>query len=234
MSIKKKFNIDQTKHYWYIITAVRGKEELVADSLRKKIHAYGFDELVDDIKIIKQTKISYQWYTNEDSPKRMVNTDKIKWETIESNGVIKYRKTKTEEVNKFPGYIFINMHIVDELWFLIRNTKDVTGLVGSSGHNSKPIPISEYEINNLFNTTDEEILNEDSMPTTINQPIKEIVDCKFNIGDFVHILSMDMYGNVTSIDLSKATCTIQTEIFGNKQDISNISFDDVELADNEN
>lgn len=59
----------------------------------------------------------------------------------EKNGVRK-------EVDKklFPGYVLIKMHMNDETWYVVRNTRGVTGFVGPG---SKPVPLSEKEIKNM-------------------------------------------------------------------------------------
>jgi len=50
----------------------------------------------------------------------------------------------------FPGYVLIQMDITDEAWYIVRNTPNVTGFVGSSGGGAKPIPLQDAEIEDIF------------------------------------------------------------------------------------
>lgn len=53
-------------------------------------------------------------------------------------------------VKPYPGYVFIDMIVTDESWFMIRNTPMVTGFLGSSGGGAKPVPLTEEEMNPLL------------------------------------------------------------------------------------
>ena len=53
---------------------------------------------------------------------------------------------KEIERKLFPGYVLVKMVMTDESWYIVRNTRGVTGFVGSS---NKPIPLSQEEIDNL-------------------------------------------------------------------------------------
>ena len=57
---------------------------------------------------------------------------------VEKNG-----KVKEVEENRFPGYVLVEMVMTDEAWFVVRNTPNVTGFVGSHGNRSKPTPLLE-------------------------------------------------------------------------------------------
>ena len=48
--------------------------------------------------------------------------------------------------NLYPGYVFIEMKMSDEAWFVVRNTPGVTGFIGSSGRGAKPFPVPTEEI----------------------------------------------------------------------------------------
>ncbi len=63
---------------------------------------------------------------------------------VEKNG-----KTKKSEENRFPGYVLVEMVMTDEAWFVVRNTPNVTGFVGSRNC-SKPTPLLEEEIRNIL------------------------------------------------------------------------------------
>ena len=53
---------------------------------------------------------------------------------------------KTKKVNLYPGYLFIEMVMTDESWFIVRNTPGVTGIAGSSGGGQKPTPVPREQI----------------------------------------------------------------------------------------
>ena len=225
--------IDQIKNLldipqWYIITAVSGNEDYVVKNLKSKIASYGYNDRVEDIKIIKEKIISVDEYNVNNAPssvgKKLKN---VEWRTIEKNGSTYYQKIKTEEKNKFNGYIFIKMKLDDDLWFIIRNTQLVTGIVGSSGKNAKPIPVSSEEIENILNYTNKEsIINQE------NEKGKKISDVykkdnsivletiqyvsPYPVGTKIKIKAGNMVGEVgyiTELNDSKGIATVEIEIF---------------------
>ncbi|TPR53910.1 transcription termination/antitermination protein NusG [Metamycoplasma neophronis] len=106
---------------WYMISTVSGKEDNVIEALKNKIATQNMSEYFKEIRIFKMPHLS-----NKELEK----------------------KTKGEEytvryVNIYKGYIFLNMVMTDDAWYLVRNTQYVTGLIGSSGKGAKPTPISE-------------------------------------------------------------------------------------------
>ena len=59
---------------------------------------------------------------------------------------IKDGKRKTNLKKVFPGYVLIKMIVTDETWYIVRNTRGVTGFVGSG---TNPIPLTDEEIRNM-------------------------------------------------------------------------------------
>ncbi|MGL4617399.1 MAG: transcription termination/antitermination protein NusG [Mycoplasmoidaceae bacterium] len=137
------------KPQWYIATTIMGSEESIYLSLLDKIKAYKFDDLVQEMRMIKYNDITIETFKDGSNPppKTMRNTKNITWETTPDG---RYIKKTCRSVNKFPGYIFICMIMTDEVWYAIRNTPGVTGFIGSSGKGAQPIPISEFELSELF------------------------------------------------------------------------------------
>lgn len=135
---------------WYIATTIIGNEDVVYKNIEDKIRAYGLNDLVKQIKLLKSREITIEIFDNKNNPppKSMRNTKSITWETLPGN---KYKKTRIREINRFPGYIYIEMIMTQEAWYAIRNTYGITGFVGSSGKGAQPIPMSDYEVENLFN-----------------------------------------------------------------------------------
>ncbi|QZX49087.1 transcription termination/antitermination protein NusG [Mycoplasma sp. E35C] len=137
---------------WYIATTTNGNEDSVIKSLKARIRALHFEEQILDCKVIKYRSIEETIFDtnnpNHDVPATMRNSTYVKWVTID-NGV--YKKYKITDSNKYPGYIYVKMEMNDAAWFVVRNTPNITGLVGSSGKGAKPIPISSSEELDLLN-----------------------------------------------------------------------------------
>ena len=107
----------------------------------------------------------------------------------------------------FPGYVLVNMVMNDETWYVVRNTRGVTGFVGPG---SKPVPLSEAEMKPLGIKT-------------------ENVTIDFEEGDSVVVVAgvwKDTIGIVSRIDYGKQTATITVEIFERETPVE-ISFDEV-------
>lgn len=102
---------------WYVIHTYSGYEENVARNLRQRIESMDMEDKIFDILIPTETKI------------------KIK------NGK---RRTVREKI--FPGYVMVSMVVTDASWYVVRNTPNVTGFVGSG---TTPTPVSEEEIDAL-------------------------------------------------------------------------------------
>ncbi|MEK7584888.1 MAG: transcription termination/antitermination protein NusG [Patescibacteria group bacterium] len=102
---------------WYVIHTYSGYEENVSRNLRQRIESMDMEDKIFDVLIPTETKI------------------KIK------NGK---RRTVREKI--FPGYVLVNMIVTDASWYVVRNTPNVTGFVGSG---TTPTPVSETEIQEL-------------------------------------------------------------------------------------
>ena len=83
-------------------------------------------------------------------------------------------KKKIVKKNMFPGYVFVEMIMTDDAWYVVRNTPGVTGFIGSSGGGAKPFPVSPGEMNSILRR--------------MGQGGKTI-DAGFEVGDKVRILS---------------------------------------------
>lgn len=134
---------------WYIATTIIGSEDKIRESLKEKIVAYKFQNEVIDMRLIKHREITIEEFNDTNNPpqKIMRNSKNIEWRSSPKG----YEKTTIKEINRFPGYLFINMIMTEEVWYMIRNTNGITGFVGSSGKGAKPIPVSEFEIEDTFN-----------------------------------------------------------------------------------
>ncbi len=128
------------------------------------------------------------------------------WETKDSKAGAK-RELKSKKM--FPGYVLINMVMNDETWYIVRNTRGVTGFVGPG---SKPVPLSDSEMRMLG----------------IKAETKIEVD--FEEGDVVTVIAgawKDTMGTIQAMNVSKQTVTINVELFGRDTPVE-ISFAEVQ------
>lgn len=102
---------------WYVIHTYSGYEENVKRNLEERIESMSMQEKILDVLIPTETKI------------------KIK------NGK---RKTVREKI--FPGYVLVKMSVTDDSWYVVRNTPNVTGFIGSG---TNPTPMSDEEVKSL-------------------------------------------------------------------------------------
>lgn len=110
--------IAQRGKRWYAIHTYSGYEENVAYNLRQRIESMNMQEKIFNVLIPTEKKI------------------KIK------NGK---RRTVIEKI--FPGYVLVEMIVTDDSWYVVRNTPNVTGFIGSG---TIPTPLKEEEIKSLF------------------------------------------------------------------------------------
>ncbi|MDC4163593.1 transcription termination/antitermination protein NusG [Mycoplasma bradburyae] len=137
---------------WYIATTTNGNEDSVIKTLKAKVRALHFEDQILDCKVIKFRSVEETIFDSNNPthniPATMRNSTYVKWVTVD-NGV--FKKYKITDTNKYPGYIYIKMEMNEAAWFAVRNTVNITGIVGSSGKGAKPIPISSLEELELLN-----------------------------------------------------------------------------------
>ena len=107
----------------------------------------------------------------------------------------------------FPAYVLVHMIMNDDTWYVIRNTRGVTGFVGPG---SKPVPLTEEEMLPLG------IKNDD-------------IQVDFAEGDMVVVTAgawKDTAGVITAISTQKQTVTINVELFGRETPVE-ISFAEI-------
>ena len=120
---------------------------------------------------------------------------------------IKNGARKVVQKKMFPGYVLVRMIMNDDTWYVVRNTRGVTGFVGPG---SKPVPLSEAEMKPLGIRTSN-------------------VSVDFEVGDTIAVVAgvwKDTLGIVQKIDYSKQTATINVELFGRETPVE-ISFAEV-------
>jgi len=102
------------KPYWYVVYTYSGYENKVKVNLEKTVENLGLQDSILDVKVPME-------------------------ETIE----VKNGKKKHVQRKLFPGYVMVKMFLTDESWYVVRNTRGVTGFVGPG---SKPIPLTDAEV----------------------------------------------------------------------------------------
>ena len=118
---------------------------------------------------------------------------------------------KLVQQKMFPAYVLIKMFMNDDTWYVVRNTRGVTGFVGPG---SKPVPL-----------TDEEVASMGLMSSVAEAP--------FSIGDSIIVTSgiwEDTVGIVRQIDLKNKTVPINIDMFG-RETPTELSFNDVKVCD---
>jgi len=155
---------------WYVLHTYSGYEENVARNLKQRVESLDMEDKIFDVLVPTETKI------------------KIK------NGK---RTTSREKI--FPGYVLVNMIVNDDSWYVVRNTPNVTGFVGSG---TTPTPISEDEIKELQRRMGVEEPTY-KMDVSIGSPVK-IVDGPFK----------DFEGKVAEVDEAKGKVKVLVSMFG--------------------
>ena len=177
------------KKEWYVVNTYAGHENRVKDNLEKRLETMGISENLFRIVVAEETQIE-----------------------------VKNEKSKEVVKNIFPGYLFVEMIMTDEAWYVVRNTPGVTGFIGSSGGGAKPFPVKQDEI--------EKILRR------IGQSDKSI-EVDFAVGDTVKILSgpfSGMEGKVESMNDQSQVATVLIILFG-RETPTDINYVDLAKAD---
>ncbi len=102
---------------WYVVHTYSGYENKVKANIEKSVENRGISNMIQAVEVPLEDVVE------------------------EKNGVEKVVKRKV-----FPGYVVIKMVMNDETWFIVRNTRGVTGFVGPG---SKPVPLSDDEVEKM-------------------------------------------------------------------------------------
>ena len=163
---------------WYVVNTYSGHENKVKEKLEARTESMGMQDYIFRVIVPETTEVEVK------------------------DGV------KKEKVKKmFPGYVLINMVMNDDTWYVVRNTRGVTGFVGPG---SKPVPLTEAEMK----------------PLGIKM---ENVSVDFAEGDTIAVVAgvwKDTVGVVQRMDYGKQTATINVELFGRETPVE-ISFAEV-------
>ena len=120
---------------------------------------------------------------------------------------------KTYDRKVFPGYVLIKMIMSDEAWYIVKNVRGVTGFVGPD---SKPVALTQEEVDMMLNSE------------------AKSIDFSFAIGERVRILSgplENFTGVVEDIDTIRGTVTVKVEMFFGREQSVKLDLDKVEKED---
>jgi transcriptional antiterminator NusG len=155
---------------WYVLHTYSGYEENVSRNLHQRIESMDMEDKIFDILIPTESKIK-----------------------------IKNGKRKTIKEKIFPGYVMVNMIVTDASWYVVRNTPNVTGFVGSG---TTPTPVSDEEIKSLLQRMGQED-PEYKIDISVGELVK-IVDGPFK----------DYEGKVSDIDEARGKAKVLVSMFG--------------------
>ena len=158
------------ERHWYVLHTYSGYEDSVAFNLKQRIESMGMQDSIFDALVPKEKKIK-----------------------------IRDNKRVTVEEKIFPGYVLVDMVVTDDSWYVVRNTPNVTGFVGSG---TIPSPIADEELKYL------------QKRMGADEP-KFKVD--FASGDLVRITDgpfKDYEGKVGNVDEAHGKAKVMVTIFG--------------------
>ncbi len=160
--------IQQGKN-WYVLHTYAGYEEAVTRNLKQRIESMGMEDKIFNVLVPTEKKIKIR------SGKRQVYEDKI-----------------------YPGYVLVQMIVTDDSWYVVRNTPNVTGFVGSG---NIPVPVTPEEYGII------------EKRTGMEQPKFKI---DFKVGEHVGITSgpfANYDGIIDKIDPEKGKVKVLVSIF---------------------
>ena len=167
---------------WYVIHTYSGYENKVKANLERLMHSASMSDMLFNVVV-----------------------------PVEDELEVKDGKEKVVPRKVFPGYVLVNMDMNDDTWYVVRNTRGVTGFVGPG---SKPVPLSDAEIKPLGIKT-------------------ETISVDFGVGDEIAVIAgvwKDTTGYVQRMDYGKQSATINVELFGRETPVE-ISFAEVMKLD---
>ena len=156
---------------WYVVHTYSGYENKVKTDLEKTIKNRELEDYFFDIVVPMEEQIEIK------DGKRKANLKKV-----------------------FPGYVLVKMIVTEESWYIVRNTRGVTGFVGSG---TDPIPLTNEEIRNMgFETT---IINVDyevnDSVKVVNGPLSGFIGTVQEINKEKNKVMVSMFGRETPVEL---------------------------------
>ena len=170
---------------WYVVHTYSGYENKVKANIEKTIENRHLEDQILEVRVPLEEVIEVKNGTKKQVQRKM-----------------------------FPGYVLLNMVMNDDTWYVVRNTRGVTGFVGPG---SKPVPLTETEMAALG-------LADESKPADVIIDLEE--------GDAVVVTGgawADTTGVIQGINKAKQVVTINVELFGRETPVE-ISFAEIKKA----
>jgi transcriptional antiterminator NusG len=155
---------------WYVVHTYSGYEERVKKNLEQRIRSM---DCIDDVSQV------------------VIPTE----DEIEVRGG--QRRTVTKKI--LPGYVLVEMQMMDDSWSLVRNTPGVTGFVGSE---NKPTPLEEEEVERILKQME-------SKTPRIKPGLRKGQSVRVNDGPFI-----DFVGLVDEVSQEKGKVKVLLSLFG--------------------
>lgn len=165
---------------WYVVHTYSGHENKVKANIEKMVENRGMKDDIFEVAVPTEEYVD-----------------------------AKQGKNKIKERKLFPGYVLIKMIVNDESWYLVRNTRGVTGFVGPA---SKPVPLSAEEVKALG-------VQEAVLPT-VDFEVNDVV--KVKSGPFESFM-----GTIENINLDKRKVKVYVSMFG-RETLVELDFEQVE------
>ena len=193
---KAKASDDGPSPRWYVVHTYSGYENKVKVDLEKTVQNRGMQDLI--------LEVTYPTYTEFETRQVEKIDPKTKKKVFEQENRAVVRK-------KFPGYVMVKMFMNPDTWYVVRNTRGVTGFVGAG---NKPTPLSETDFATVFES----------------RPVQRI---DIREGDTVRILSglfENFSGRVVGIDEQNKTVSVLVPMLKRETAVE-LAFDEVVRED---
>lgn len=167
------------KGRWYVAHTYSGHENKVKANIEKLVENRGMQDVIFEVRV-----------------------------PVEEYVETKNGKKKVKERKMFPGYVMVKMIMTDESWYLVRNTRGVTGFVGPG---SKPVPLTNEEVKLLG----------------VQEALPEI---DVAVGDVIKITSgyfENFIGTVENINVEKRKLKVFVSMFG-RETLVELDFEQIE------
>jgi transcriptional antiterminator NusG len=155
---------------WYVLHTYSGYEENVKRNLEQRIESFDMRDKIFNVMVPKEQKIK-----------------------------IKNGKRTTIEEKIFPGYVLVEMVVTDDSWYVVRNTPNVTGFIGSG---TTPTPIDQKEIDALIKRTSAQA-PQHKIDVEVNNVVR-IIDGPFK----------NFEGKVSQVDAERGKIKVFVTMFG--------------------
>ena len=168
------------KARWYVVHTYSGYENKVKATIEKTVENRNLQDLLLDIQVPME-------------------------EVVEET---KDGKEKIVLKKKFPGYVLVKMLMSDESWYVVRNTRGVTGFVGPG---SKPVPLTDEEVESMG-------------------VVQTAIDINIEVGESVKVISgplKEFIGLVQEISIEKHRIKASVDMFG-REILAELDFNQIE------